>query len=198
MKFNMLMIAACTLAAILLLFANTSLTESFTVHGANITFYDNVRGDDNGIGKAGVILKNYPISVRHNRRIILYPVAVHHDHFKQYRYSVLVISPTPSSGLKPIYGHVVDLCDRKDAECNKNVAAGGRNFLIDIHASAIPAMGAPANGKVMTYGNFLNLGKYYPSKMPPRVLKPSVLCPLKTPPGKWKYVKKAEIKSMCK
>lgn len=118
--------------------------------------------------RAGVTFRGNP----------LFPVAVHHDEAPQYLWKIVEIHP---KGLRPFYGVVVDLCDRRDANCNRNKKTRGGNFLIDMHASSFKVSGA--NKDTFTTGLFRVVGR-----LPPRLI----------PAGAWTNGKSTWFPCSCR
>lgn len=68
----------------------------------------------------------------------LYPAAVHHDHAAEHMYAIFRVE---APDLNPIYVHILDICNRRDAPCT-NARKNSRNFLIDVHQTGWSAIGS--------------------------------------------------------
>lgn len=121
--------------------------------------------DDNGLGFSGVDLFKYPkadVKFRGNK---VYPCAVHQDHGSEYLYKVLFVE---SKSMKSsVYLHVVDVCNRNDSSCKKNVNHHGHNFLVDVHSTAWDKTGL--NAQSFTEGTFKVVGSIAPNDLPKSV-----------------------------
>jgi len=119
----------------------------------NVTFFD----DPSGF--SGVDLFSYGKKAVTFNGKRLYPCAVHHDHAAEYLWSVVEVQ---GDGLNPVYLHVLDICNRKDAPCtNKN--KNGRNFLVDVHKTAWDSIGKTTG---VLKGRVRKVGKIGPKELP--------------------------------
>jgi hypothetical protein len=179
-------IAAVVVVALLLLFRDTDTPPKketlapMVLHPTNITFFGDVpqknkikplsTSNDTGHGVTGVDLYLYG---HHMAKRNIYPVAVHGDHsYLLYK----VIKVYPPAPLKPILGHIVDICNPKHKNCtNKN--AHGLNFLVDVHQTAWKKMGAPPTahktGGILP-GSFQVIGYLGPCKIPRNLWKQAI------------------------
>jgi hypothetical protein len=91
---------------------------------SNITVYT---GSDTS---TGIDPSTYPIkvSIPGVGKQNVYPIAVHDDEYPKDKCKILKI--TTAKG-KSFYGHVVNRCDRKDANC-KNRYKNGAQYLVDL------------------------------------------------------------------
>ena len=120
-------------------------TESVLSNGASgpcsITFYGQTVGgnrhaDDNRLGLTGIDLDAHGKAGLKFKGRPVYAGAVHQHAGANMMYKVLDVR---GGGIKPIYIHVVDVCDAKDSICNKNIKDTG--FLVDIFATGFKAAG---------------------------------------------------------
>ena len=131
---------------------------------ANLTFFGQDKADDNGEGFTGIdLFKHGTAHITFQGRQV-YPVAVHQNFGADFLYKVLEVQ---GKGVKPILGHVVDVCDAKQSVCNTNMKKGGLNFLVDIHKTGFEAAGTKGDG--MTTGTYRMVGEIKPSQLPQSV-----------------------------
>lgn len=98
---------------------------------ANLTVFDDAETS------TGIKPSAYPIKYK---GVNVYPIAVHHDEYARDRCKILRV--TKENGTFWFYGHVVDLCNRKDADC-VNKRANGRNYLVDLHGKFAARLKVP-------------------------------------------------------
>lgn len=130
----------------------------------NITYYGGTPEDDNGEGFVGVDLFKHGNAGMTFQGKRLYPVAVHHDHAKDFLWKILEVQ---GKGVKKVYGHVVDICNRKDGPC-KNVSKNGITppFLVDLHSTAWKEAGS-SDG--VTTGTYKVVGELRAPELPKHV-----------------------------
>lgn len=143
----------------------TTVEESGSSKKCTISTYGGSPQDDNGLGFTGVDLFKYPkADVKFNGNKV-YPCAVHHDHGAEYLYKILLLeSKTMKSS---VYLHVLDVCNRNDDSCKKNVNHHGHNFLVDVHSTAWDKTGL--NAQSFTEGSFKVVGSIAPNDLPKSV-----------------------------
>jgi hypothetical protein len=131
----------------------------------NITFYGGTAADDNRLGLTGMDLDAHgKAGLKLNGKPV-YAGAVHQFAGPKYLYKVLEVQ---GGGVKPLYIHVVDICDEKDSVCNKNVKAHGNKFLVDIFQTGFKAAGKDDG---LLSGTFKVVGEIPASKIPKNVWK---------------------------
>lgn len=131
-----------------------------------ISFYGQDTQDDNGVGYAGVVLAAFGSTPLRWKGKRVYPVAVAQKDWTQYAYKVLRIR---GKGLREIHGVVVDLCERGNANCDRNVRKF--NFLIDVHRTGFGAIG---KGDGLVDGTFDVVGTLSAADFPTSYWQPEV------------------------
>lgn len=128
----------------------------------NITFYGQNAADDNGVGVVGVDLFAHGKAGIKFQGKSVYPVAVHQNHAASMLYKVIEVK---GNGVKPILGHVVDMCNKNDASCS-NYKKNNLSFLVDIHKTGFAAAGR-SDG--VTTGDYKVIGHIPWSSLPKSV-----------------------------
>lgn len=130
----------------------------------NITGYGQSAKDDNGEGLSGVDLFAYGRAGVTFQGKPVYPIAVHQTAAGSMMYKVLEVVGDSGSGMKPFYGHVVDMC--AIAHGCDNHLKNGYSFLVDVHKTGFEASGFKDG---IIKGKYRVVGELRPQQLPSSV-----------------------------